>query len=64
MLKKADKDSAKVAKPARKATASRRKVKPVTSEMIQGRAYELFISGSHGSDVDHWLLAERELQSA
>jgi hypothetical protein len=32
--------------------------------MIEGRAYEIYESGSHGSELDHWLLAERELLSA
>jgi hypothetical protein len=30
---------------------------------IEKRAYEIWLNegGSHGSDVDHWLQAEREL---
>ena len=67
MLKKAEKGIGKAAKagPERKKPASsRRKAKTVTYEMIEGRAYEIFESGSGGNDVDHWLLAERELQHA
>ncbi len=67
MLKKAEKKAEKAAAttPARKTTSARkRKAKTVTYEMIEGRAYEIFESGGAGSDVDNWLLAERELQSA
>ena len=67
MLKKAEKTATKAegTGSARKSTStSRRKAKSVTYEMIEGRAYEIFESGSHGNDVDHWLMAERELQNA
>jgi hypothetical protein len=67
MMKKAEKEAAKAAGTGstRKRTVTpRRKAKTVTYEMIEGRAYEIFESGSHGSDVDHWLLAEREMLSA
>jgi hypothetical protein len=66
MLKKAEKKTAKAAgdAPTRKATSTaRRKAKPpVSYEMIEVRAYEIFESGSDGSDLDNWLLAESELQ--
>jgi hypothetical protein len=33
---------------------------------IEKRAYEIWLSegGGHGCDLDHWLLAERELAAA
>jgi hypothetical protein len=67
MMKKAEKEAAKVAgtgSTRKRTSAPRRKAKTVTYEMIEGRAYEIYESGSHGSEVDHWLLAERELLSA
>lgn len=36
--------------------------KEVTHEMISLRAYSIFIAGQGGSEVDHWLRAERELK--
>jgi hypothetical protein len=33
----------------------------VTHEMIARRAYEIARSGASGSQLDHWLRAEREL---
>lgn len=35
----------------------------VTREMIARRAYEIWQSGSGGSDMDNWLRAERELRA-
>ena len=67
MMKKAEKEAAKAAgtgSTRKRASTPRRKAKTVTYEMIEGRAYEIFESGSHGSEVDPWLLAERELLSA
>lgn len=34
----------------------------VTHEMIAKRAYEIYVSGRGGSQVDNWLRAERELK--
>jgi hypothetical protein len=45
--------------PAKK-SAVRRKPK-VTDEMIRERAYLISISDPDGSELDHWLAAEREL---
>jgi hypothetical protein len=36
--------------------------KEITHEMISQRAYEIFTSGSGGSEVENWLRAERELK--
>lgn len=35
----------------------------VTQEMIAKRAYEIFLSGKGGSQMENWLRAERELKS-
>lgn len=37
-----------------------------TNEEIAARAYEIFLlrGGSHGSDLEDWLQAERELRQA
>jgi hypothetical protein len=48
------------AKAEAKKPAVRRRRK-VTQEMIEERAYFIALSGMHGSPVDHWLTAEREL---
>jgi hypothetical protein len=36
--------------------------KEVTFDMISRRAYEIFISGTGGSEQDNWHRAERELK--
>lgn len=38
--------------------------KEVTREMIAKRAYEIWQSGSGGSDYDNWIRAERELRGS
>jgi len=35
----------------------------ITHEMIAKRAYEIFISGKGGTQIDNWLRAERELKT-
>jgi hypothetical protein len=35
----------------------------ITREMIARRAYEIWKSGSGGSEMDNWLRAERELRA-
>jgi len=46
-------------------TTSRRKAAPaITEEMIAERAYSISQSGECASDVENWLRAEAELQSA
>jgi hypothetical protein len=37
-----------------------------TNEQIAARAYEIFLTrgGTHGSDLEDWLQAERELRRA
>jgi hypothetical protein len=52
--------SAVAAEPAAKKPLVRRR-KKVSHEMIQERAYHIAVSGSGGSPLDHWLIAEREL---
>lgn len=37
--------------------------KEITHEMIAKRAYEIYLSGKGGSEVDNWLQAERELKA-
>jgi len=37
--------------------------KEITHEMIARRAYEIYLSGKGGSDLDNWLQAERELKA-
>jgi hypothetical protein len=34
----------------------------VTHQMISQRAYDIYGSGAGGSEIDHWLRAERELK--
>ena len=36
----------------------------VTSEMIAHRAYEIWASGTGGSEIENWSRAERELRAA
>jgi hypothetical protein len=36
----------------------------VTADEIAVRAYEIYLSGHGGDDLDNWLRAERELQTA
>jgi hypothetical protein len=36
----------------------------VTHEMIAKRAYEIYVSGKGGSQLDNWLRAERELRGS
>jgi hypothetical protein len=38
--------------------------KEITHDMIAKRAYEISASGRGGSELDNWLLAERELIGA
>ena len=35
----------------------------ITHDMIARRAYEIFLSGTGGSEFDNWCRAERELRS-
>lgn len=53
-----------VLSPSRQPRAVRSKVHQPTNEEIAQRAYELFLTRGafHGSDIDDWLEAERELQ--
>jgi hypothetical protein len=37
--------------------------KPISHDLVAKRAYELFISGKGGSQIDNWLRAERELRA-
>jgi hypothetical protein len=56
---------AKATTTTRRATTSRRKAAPViTDEMVAERAYWISQSDECGSDVDNWLRAEAELQTA
>ena len=36
----------------------------ITTEMVASRAYEIWASGSGGSDLENWSRAERELRAA
>jgi hypothetical protein len=36
--------------------------KEIPHELIAKRAYEIFVSGKGGSQIDNWLRAERELK--
>jgi Protein of unknown function (DUF2934) len=36
----------------------------ITHEMIAKRAYEIYVSGKGGSQLDNWLRAERELRGS
>ena len=36
----------------------------ITSEMIAHRAYEIWASGTGGSEIENWSRAERELRAA
>lgn len=38
--------------------------KEITQEMIARRAYEIYLSGTGGSEIDNWHRAERELRGA
>jgi hypothetical protein len=60
----AKKSTAKTAEPAKKTTTVRRRRPKVTHEMIEERAYLIATSGTGGSQLDHWLTAERELVGA
>jgi Protein of unknown function (DUF2934) len=73
MKRKPSKPSSKSVprKSARAATVSRNSPVPrsssmkreITHEMIAKRAYEIFISGKGGTQIDNWLRAERELRT-
>jgi hypothetical protein len=41
-------------------------VQTLSHDTIAERAYELFVEGGrqHGHDVEHWLIAERELSGS
>ena len=41
--------------------APRRKKVSVTEDQIANRAYELWLEGSEGDQLAHWLMAEDEL---
>jgi hypothetical protein len=43
--------------------ASRSRRREVTHEQIARRAYDIYLSGTGGSEHDNWLRAERELRS-
>jgi hypothetical protein len=49
---------------AKKPTLRRKRPAAPTFEQIQLRAYELFVAGELGDEVEHWLRAERELATA
>lgn len=34
----------------------------ITDEAIACRAYDIYLSGQGGSDLDHWLRAEEEIR--
>ena len=59
----ARKTTTKAAEETPKKTIRRRRPK-ITHEMIQERAYFLATNGESGSQLDHWLTAERELVGA
>ena len=49
----------------RRTTSSKREAEPaITEDMIAERAYIISQSGEGASDVENWLRAEAELQSA
>jgi hypothetical protein len=54
----------KAAKPARKPVVRRRSVAKVTHDQIAERAYALYVAGTAGDAVEHWVRAERELTAA
>ena len=37
---------------------------PVSHEQVAKRAYEIYLSGKGGSQLDNWLRAERELKGS
>jgi hypothetical protein len=49
---------------ARKTTSGRKAEPAITEEMIAERAYWISQSGEGASDVENWLRAEAELQTA
>ena len=51
-------------KTASKASEAPKSMAQITNEMIARRAYEIYISGQGGGQLDHWLQAERELKAA
>ena len=50
-----------VAMPTEETRAS--EVSEVEGELVAARAYELFLAGEPGGELDHWLRAEQELQA-
>lgn len=52
-------------RPASSQPAGRESDRPINSDDISARAYELYEErgGEHGRDWDDWLQAERELQA-
>ena len=48
--------------PIPKATTPAPAKKEVTYDMIAKRAYEIYLSGTGGSEQDNWFRAERELR--
>ena len=47
----------------KKAAAAAAPAVVITSEMIAKRAYEIYASGTGGSEQDNWFRAERELRA-
>lgn len=48
--------------PRKSSNAATTAVRQVTPELIARRAYEIYISGNGGNELDNWLRAERELK--
>jgi hypothetical protein len=58
--------AAKAATPVRNSAVPPKAAAPkvITQEMISKRAYEIWQSGTGGSEHDNWVRAERELRGA
>jgi hypothetical protein len=63
--KRTTRQSATTTTPARNSPVPRPSAmrRDVSHEMIAKRAYEIYVSGRGGSQVDNWLRAERELKA-
>jgi hypothetical protein len=54
----------KTTKPTRKPVVRRRRAAKVTHDQIAERAYALYVAGTAGDALEHWVRAERELTAA
>jgi hypothetical protein len=54
----------KTPKPARKPVMRRRRAVKASHEQIAERAYALYVAGTAGDALEHWVRAERELTAA